>query len=334
MEKTTSKQVPWKSSTLLITFGISILLLALVCAGNIVSQQTSTRANAQSYQVIVTEPPVNAQPNLQLRTFRVITVIPTPPKRYSSPDSPRSAGGECTETDMLMCNECKAVDADPSNITKLLGMGCAYIPSDPQFNANLGNPNCIRECIGKPVIYLYPTKDTLVDVKVETQGSIYVSDPLYPVEGWKNVLAHPDGTMEYQRKKYHELYYESAVDAIIPPRTGLIIPASQLQTRLREYTAQLGLIEREQEEFLDYWLPKLTAIHSPYILFSILDTHEKERVDHVRIAPNPDTLIAFIAYFKPLAYPIAIDPLILPSTPQQRIGFTAVEWGGTIDYKK
>ena len=63
-------------------------------------------------------------------------------------------------------------------------------------------------CIWKPVIYLYPTKKTLVDVKVSVPGEIVVSDPLIEKleesvlrslggGGWKNVTAYPHGSLLY-----------------------------------------------------------------------------------------------------------------------------------------
>ena len=87
----------------------------------------------------------------------------------------------------------------------------------------------------------------------------------------------------------------------------------------------------EQTEFLDWWLPRLRDLNTPYILFSIIDRDEKDRIDKLNISPKPDTLIDFMAYFRPLNKPVDIPPLILPQTPPKRVGFTAVEWGGILD---
>ncbi len=197
---------------------------------------------------------------------------------------------------------------------------------DPYFTPTDGT-----FCIGKPVIYLYPTKDTLVNVKLNIPGTITQSIPLYPDGGWKNVLAHPNGSLEYQGKTYSELYYESAVDKISPPQKGLVMEKSKLEQELRTLTSKLGLIDKEQQEFLDYWLPKLKQINYPYVFVSVIEPKEKERIDGVNINPVPDTKIEFLAYFKGLDKKIAVEPLVLPNEPPQRVGFTAVEWGGTID---
>jgi hypothetical protein len=187
-------------------------------------------------------------------------------------------------------------------------------------------------CFAKPVIYLYPTKTILVNVSVETTGQIVVSDPLYPEGGWKNVLTYPSGKLIYQGKEYRELFYETNVTDFNKPKDGLIIPISRLDKELENYITRLGLTRTdERAEFLEFWLPRLKALNSPYILFSVIDKTEKDKTDKINISPKPDTFIEFIAYFKPLQTPVPTLPLTLPLTPPERVGFTAVEWGGVID---
>lgn len=184
-------------------------------------------------------------------------------------------------------------------------------------------------CIGKPVIYLYPQKPTFVSVKVVTSGDIVVSDPHYPTDGWKNVLANPNGFFTYQNKTYRELFYETESQEVKRPSAGIIISKQNLEQGLREFITRLGLSRQdEQQEFLDWWIPRLQAIPTDRIFVSILEREEKNRLDKVEISPTPDTLIDFIAYFAPYSGE-AITPLVLPPTPQ-RTGFTAIEWGGVI----
>lgn len=190
-------------------------------------------------------------------------------------------------------------------------------------------------CNAKPVIYLYPKEKTLVDVKVTMQeGKVVISDPLYDnaFKGWDDVLAYPDGTLFLKGQRYHELFYETVVKGVVAPKNGLIIPREKLEENLRRITTSLGLNSFEQQEFLDYWLPELKSLNSRYILFSLLDDGTKKRIDDVEITPKPDTFIYLAAYFKPLQELIEIESLILPVTPPERVGFTAVEWGGTVEY--
>ncbi len=206
-------------------------------------------------------------------------------------------------------------------------------PANIAAAAALVPGSCQEACEGKPVIYLYPTKPTLVSVSLTVPGVIVASIPQYPQNGWENVLAQPDGTLTYQGKTYSELFYESQVDRVSPSQSGVVITASDLREKLTEITFKLGLKPSEQAEFLGYWLPRLNQLNSPYILFSLTDPAEKERIDHVDITPAPQTRIEFLVDFKPLKEPIQVNPLILPVNPPKRVGFTEVEWGGTIDYK-
>ena len=280
--------------------------------------------------------------NLQLQTFGYVT--PMSVKKTCKPDSVKQPDCECPAYERLtvICKEkpCPKGTADwwdPRYYHGDVPLGCAYWPVSSKnqslVNEKRKDPACTEVCLGKPVIYLYPIEDMVVDVEVVTPGRIYISDPEYPEGGWKNVLAHPGGGLEYKGKEYHELYYETEVHDVKQPNDGIIIPSSQLKERLSGIVMRLGLKEHERDEFLDYWLPQLEELQSPFILFSVLDPVEKERVDHVEIAPKPDTFIDFIAYFRPLSVPYAdLAPLVLPQEPPLRIGFTAVEWGGAIDY--
>ncbi|MBI4084509.1 MAG: hypothetical protein HY431_01245 [Candidatus Levybacteria bacterium] len=186
-------------------------------------------------------------------------------------------------------------------------------------------------CDAKPIIYLYPTKPTLVDVVLTVPGEVVVSDPLYPVGGWKNVLAYPDGQLIYKGKTYKELFYEAAITPIDIPKNGIIVEKEQIQAELEKIGFRLGLIKHELADFVSFWTDRLSKSDSPYMMISVFSPEDKEKIDKVTISPTPDTFIQFIMYYKPLEHPYPIAPLILPNEPPKRIGFTAVEWGGILD---
>lgn len=186
-------------------------------------------------------------------------------------------------------------------------------------------------CNAKPIIYLYPLEPTFVNVRVEASGPIVISDPLYPIDGWKNVLAHPNGTLLYNGSEYKELFYEAAIPPHTPPQNGIIINTSELEVTLQNVVTKLGLRGFERDEFVTFWTEKLKKEQAPFMLVSVFSQKAKETFDHVVISPAPDTFIQFIAYFKPLNNPYPIAPLVLPSNPPERKGFTAVEWGGILD---
>lgn len=192
------------------------------------------------------------------------------------------------------------------------------------------NPGCKEYCMWKPVVYLYPEFPMFIDVEVIVPGNIYVSNPLYPNGGWKQVLANPNGNLTYQGKTYKELFYESDVDHVNPPDTGVVMETKKLEEKLRPLLLQYGFNNYETSEFLEFWVPKLSEYKKPYIQFSILGFKEKQRVDKLVIDPEPDTRIEMIAYFRLLDKEVKIKPLIIPKAPERK-GFTIVEWGGVVE---
>jgi hypothetical protein len=194
--------------------------------------------------------------------------------------------------------------------------------------------NCSIECNSKPVLYFYSPQTLSINVSLDIPGVVTASIPHYPANGWQNVTVHPagtsDGTLLYNNKIYNELYYEDATIKTQPPTQGFVIKTSELKPSLLSYTLKLGLNSSEQNEFIAYWVPRLTSLKTPYIFFTVFDQRQKEKVDHVIISPAPTTTIAFLAYFKPLNAPITVVPLQFPSVPKRQ-GFTMVEWGGTIE---
>ncbi|HUQ85689.1 MAG TPA: hypothetical protein VM077_05155 [Candidatus Limnocylindrales bacterium] len=338
--------------------GTLYLIGLLVLVGFMGTQMTNGLVPTQIPTITGTPAPVTpilqntdtdpGKKNLQLYTFGFTTPAPTTPPLPTQPPTNQTCQTQikpptcttCTHGESMLCKESEPTCTGSGGIYNLMGWyeppyTCAYIETVNKagFDQKKNDPNCVEACIAKPVIYLYPLIPTFVDVAVKVPGKIFISDPLYPEGGWKNVLANPDGSLLYKNKQYKELFFESDVDKVNPPNNGMVIAKKDLKSKLTEFTTRLGLKGIEQEEFLEYWLPELYKLDAPLVLFSIIDPVEKERIDHVEITPKPDTFIAFLAYFKPLkTYPTNLKPLVLPEKPPLRIGYTAVEWGGTIDY--
>lgn len=289
--------------------------------------------------------PANGKDGLQLKAcyprpkpsslpdIPMVVSMPTPIQSIPlnpNPQSPETCGistgllnGAILKKGTTANGTCCVEDGPSNNSSEC----CPGVMSNAVTAQALGYPVW---CDAKPVIYLYPKKRTTVSVAIIVPGTIPVSDPLYPVGGWKGIDAFPDGTFIYKNHSYKELFYEAAIKPVAPPTTGTIVSLAQLQPTLQRMTNQLGLTASEQQEFLAYWLAKLKNLKSNYLLISVFSPEQKEIIDHVDITPKPDTFIAFIMYFKPVNKPFALPDLVIP-TPPQRNGFTAVEWGGIVD---
>ena len=174
----------------------------------------------------------------------------------------------------------------------------------------------------KPIIYIYPEKEMDVTVKLGNENILTTTYPKYN-NGW-TVKASPDGTLKYNGKNYYGLYWEGKNQKVDIKNDGFIVKGSDTSKFLEEKLSILGLNEREANEFIIYWLPKMEHNKYNYIRFAT-----KEEIDSympLEITPKPDSVIRIIMDFKALDEKIDIQEQKL--TTPQRNGYTVVEWGG------
>lgn len=190
-------------------------------------------------------------------------------------------------------------------------------------NIDVGTEQMI---VDKPIIYLYPTEQMEVSVKLLKDENLTCSYPKYQ-DKW-NVLAQPNGNLKdlTTNRQLYSLYYESksSIDFKVE-NDGFVVKGEDTIDFLEEKLAILGLTEREAEEFIIYWLPKLESNKYNYIRFANLDEINENMP--LEINPNPDTIIRVLMTFKGLDNPIDVKEQKLVT--QERNGFVAVEWGGT-----
>ena len=177
----------------------------------------------------------------------------------------------------------------------------------------------------KPIIYIYPEEEMNVSVKLKNSSLITTSYPKYN-DGW-NVLASPDGTLKdpETNRSYYGLYYEGKNNNVSMQEDGFIVKGEDTTLFLEEKLEILGLNEREINEFIIYWLPRLENNKYNYIRFETKE--EIENYMPLEISPEPDTVIRVVMNFKALDEKVKIKGQIL--TPVKRNGYTVVEWGGS-----
>ena len=176
----------------------------------------------------------------------------------------------------------------------------------------------------KPLIYLYPEEEGDVRVKLGYPEKLSHSYPKYENE-WV-VNAKPNGDLTYNNRTYYGLYWEGKNAPKFELDEGFVIKGSDTITFLEEKLAILGLNEREANEFIIYWLPRLENNPYNFIKFASLDVQNEYMP--LEINPKPDTLIRIMMAYKKLDNPIEVREQVLAPTPV-RNGFTVVEWGGT-----
>lgn len=175
----------------------------------------------------------------------------------------------------------------------------------------------------KPVIYLYPEKETEVSVNVDLKGEFTSTYPAYQ-DGWK-VVAQPDGTLTDLNtgREYYCLFWEGTSDAEYDLSAGFVVSGEETAAFLENALDELGLSEKEANEFLIYWLPRMEE--NAYNLISFQEGSYTDNAA-LHVTPTPDTVLRVFMAWKGLDSPVDVQPQTLKSV--TRSGFTVVEWGG------
>ena len=174
----------------------------------------------------------------------------------------------------------------------------------------------------KPVIYLYPQRETEVSVKLKLDGKLTCTYPAYQ-DGWR-VTAKPDGTLtDGEGQTYNYLYWEGETHSQWDMTTGFCVRGEDTAAFLEGALAKQGLNRREANEFIVYWLPLMEG--NAYNIISF-QTDVYTEAAKLEINPAPDTLIRVFMAWQALDQYVAIEEQEL--TAPQRTGFTVVEWGG------
>jgi len=179
----------------------------------------------------------------------------------------------------------------------------------------------------KPVIYLYPEKSEKVSVKVSPLGGFLKTNPDYG-NGWV-LEATPDGVITNLKdgKQYPYLFWEGGKEGVVEtPQQGFVVAKSDVSSVLENKLSQFGLNKQERDDFLEFWVPKLSR--APYYFITFISRSEINRVSPMSVYPQPDSIIRVLMDYKPLTQLISVESLNIIST--ERKGFTVVEWGGII----
>ncbi len=177
----------------------------------------------------------------------------------------------------------------------------------------------------KPAVYLYPPEKTAVNVQIAPLGKLILTIPTYPDSGW-NVTAYPDGKIVEGNSTYDYLFYEASMpDSLLSnPINGYSVAYDKLSDFFQNTLPQLGLNQKEQVQFSEYWLKALP--YSPYYFVGVEPESLLNAISPLTITPKPDTTIRVDLYFEPFDHPVSSNP---PANLQiKRSGFTVVEWGG------
>jgi len=217
---------------------------------------------------------------------------------------------------------CAAVWSGLSGSRKLVWLALGFLLAGLiVFWIGYSTPASARE---KPVIYLYAEREQPVSVRLKCPEIVSCSYPRHGTEGWR-VLARPDGSLTdlATGREHYCLYWEGLDDLPSDFGTGFVVPGGETAGFLEDALGKLGLNEREANEFIIYWLPRMAKNRFNAIHF---ETEGYERRVPLLVEPRPDTVIRVFMLFRSCDVPHELPTQQLEA--KERRGFTLVEWGG------
>lgn len=177
--------------------------------------------------------------------------------------------------------------------------------------------------VEKPAVYIYPEQPGRFGVELEFGPAIQLtaSEPDYG-DGWDVAVDETgriDATWDY-------LFYEIAMRGAPVIQEGWCLSWSELPEGLEIITKDMGLNAAEQDDFLDYWMPRLPP-RNYYQILPVSGLNLDAWVE-LKVTPAPDAVLRFWLFFK------GNDRAVELTAPRihdfQRIGTTVVEWGGAV----
>ena len=179
----------------------------------------------------------------------------------------------------------------------------------------------------KPVIYLYPTEKTAIDIKLDLKGKLLTTFPKYD-KNW-DVIAEPNGQIfdKKTNRYYSSLFWDGTIDfpsAHYKFDDGFVVAKEKLVAFFIEKLEHIGLNNQETNDFIQYWLPILERNNYNFIHFLV--NEECDEIATLNVNPKPETSIRIYMEFYGLEKFTVIKEQQLPKT--ERKGFTLVEWGG------
>lgn len=179
-----------------------------------------------------------------------------------------------------------------------------------------------------PVIYLYSDSDEYIDVKLELNGELTSTYPLYGNEGW-TVKASRDGVLtDRNGDNYRFLFWEADLDMKYDLSKGFCIRGADTEEFFDEVLPELGLTETEAADFKAFWLPHM--VKNPY---NVITFQSKAYTDSAKLvlSVDPDVEIRVNMLWYATDEFVDIEPQDLSGMNpplDKRHGTVVSEWGG------
>jgi len=175
--------------------------------------------------------------------------------------------------------------------------------------------------VDKPNIYIYPEETMELDVNIVFPhgGHVTTSVPDYGT-GW-HITVEPSGVINGE---FPCLFYEASVPDYGQYEAGWVVAQDQLEDFFRNNMALTGFNQKEIDDFIEYWIPRLTEY--PYYAIYPQYNDELEEMIKLKFSTQPASLIRLIYSVRGLQTGnLSLQEPVVP--PFSREGFTVAEWG-------
>ena len=182
------------------------------------------------------------------------------------------------------------------------------------------------QIVYKPNIYIYPKENLQLTVSLNFPkgGKIIKSIPEYE-SGW-NITVDNNGFID---KTYNYLFYESKQPDIWQHNEGWVVKKTNLKDFFSKNMTTYGFQGREIQDFIEYWIPKLTEFkfYEIYPQNSIIIND----VIEIQFSKNPDNILRLFYVVKGMNE-LPSNNLTEPKIESfNREGFFTTEWGVIIE---
>lgn len=187
-------------------------------------------------------------------------------------------------------------------------------PSDESDSTSTG------PLVRKPNIYIYPESsiNLSISIKFPNGGRVIKAIPSYN-NGW-DITVDKSGKID---SNYDYLFYECTAPDLYQYKKGWRVGHDSLTAFFRINLKRTGFTEKEIQDFVEYWIPKLKS--DEYIIYPQY-SEDLKNIVVLKFSEEPDNLIRL---FYIIQGSMGLDKeLLLPDIPEfDRSGFHVAEWG-------
>lgn len=184
----------------------------------------------------------------------------------------------------------------------------------------------IRYNYDKPAIYLYSDSTISLTIQLPENITLGFCHPAYN-KTWDVFIC--ENELILNSKPYPYLFWEGEGEISatqINWREGYCVARENLISFFESHLINYGLNEKESQDFITYWLPKLNKNAFNYVHFVREDIYES--LAPLLVSPIPDNQLRLFMVTSKLDHPMDLIPQ--RTKPFKRDGFTLIEWGGAI----